>query len=143
MFCILSYSLQCHVTPLFSKWKIKRTEIFYNRRGARETYLSLFLRKYDFFRKIMTVGPCINFEPPIPYKSSESTTYSIQLKKWSSHLTCWTISAIVSCVPEKFLVSSTGFKPMTSALLGQCSYQREEKEDPHVWLILQLLFTWI
>ena len=35
--------------------------------------------------------------------------------------TCWAISAIVSCAPEKFQVSSRVFEPMTSVMLVQCS----------------------
>ena len=35
--------------------------------------------------------------------------------------TCWAISAIVSCAPEKFQVSSRVFEPMSSVMPVQCS----------------------
>ena len=37
--------------------------------------------------------------------------------------TCWTISAIVSCAPEIFQISLTGFKLMISVMAVQCSNQ--------------------
>ena len=39
--------------------------------------------------------------------------------------TCCTISAhdCLICAPEKFQVASVGFKPMSSEMLVQCSYQ--------------------
>ena len=46
--------------------------------------------------------------------------------------TCWTIWAISSCAPENSLVTWTGFKPMTSPMPLQYSYQLS-CEATHTW----------
>jgi len=49
----------------------------------------------------------------------------IELKKWSSHLLD-NLSDCLICAPAKFQVSSTGFKPITSVMPVQYSYQLYE-----------------
>ena len=49
-----------------------------------------------------------------------------ELKKWSSH-SLDNLSDCLICVPEKFQASSTGFKPITSAMSMQCPNQLSYK----------------
>ena len=52
-----------------------------------------------------------------------------EFEKWSSHL-LYNLSDCLISAPEKFQVASVGLKPMSSAMLVQCSYQLSYETTP-------------